>query len=101
MTVKSSIVIINILFLFGGTTLALSTLKSKDARKEWETNFNQVYIQPVLSKLNQNVTKAMEIVGTDEQQPQGVSVCVHNNILLIVLITKLIQISYSIWCMRK
>ena len=68
---------INCFVSFGGTILALSTLKSKDARKEWETNFNQVYIQPVLSKLNQNVTKAMEIVGSDEQQPQGVSVGVH------------------------
>ena len=80
---------INCFVLFGGTILALSTLKSKDARKEWETNFNQVYVQPVLSKLNQNVTKAMEIVGSDEQQPQGVSVGVHSNILLIVLFTKL------------
>lgn len=66
----------DILYLFaGGTIPAQSTLKSKDARKEWETKFNQLYIQPVLSKLNQNLAKSMEIVCSDEEQQQGVSLC--------------------------
>ena len=46
----------------------MSSLEAKETRKEWEIIFNQYYIQPVLSTLDQNLTIAMDRVANDEQQ---------------------------------
>ncbi len=52
----------------GGTIQTVSSLEAKEARKEWERIFNQHYIQPVLSILDQNLAIAMDRVANDEQQ---------------------------------
>ena len=46
----------------------MSSLDAKEARKEWERIFNQHYIQPVLSTLDENLAIAMDHVANDEQQ---------------------------------
>ena len=54
--------------LSGGAIQTMSSLEAKEARKEWEKIFNQHYIQPVLSTLDQNLAIAMDRVANDEQQ---------------------------------
>ena len=52
----------------GGTIQTVSSLDTKEARKEWESVFNQHYIQPVLSTLDENLTIAMDFVANDKEQ---------------------------------
>ena len=40
----------------------------KQARKEWERIFNEHYIHPVLSSLDDNLTIAMDRVANDDKQ---------------------------------
>lgn len=40
----------------------------KQARKEWERIFNEHYIHPVLSSLDDNLTIAMDRVANDDNQ---------------------------------
>ena len=54
--------------LSGGAVQTVSSLEAKEARKEWERIFNQHYIQPVLSNLDQNLARAMDLVANDDQQ---------------------------------
>lgn len=44
------------------------SLETKENRKEWERLFNHHYIQPVLSTLDQSLTKAIDRVAKDEKQ---------------------------------
>ena len=46
----------------------VSSLQAKKDRKEWEKLFNQHYIQPVLSTLDENLAEAMDRVADDEKQ---------------------------------
>lgn len=46
----------------------VSLLEDKVARKEWEKQFNQHYVHPVLSSLDDNLAIAMDRVASDEQQ---------------------------------
>ena len=57
-----------LIFKSGGTIQTVSSLETKEARKEWERIFNQHYIQPVLSTLDQNLAIAVDRVANDEQQ---------------------------------
>ena len=54
--------------LSGGVVQTVSSLEAKEARKEWERIFNQHYIQPVLSNLDQNLARAMDLIANDDQQ---------------------------------
>ena len=53
----------------------MSSLEAKETRKEWERIFNQHYIQPVLSTLDQNLAIAMDRVANDEQQGYSLILC--------------------------
>ena len=46
----------------------MSALGTKETRKEWERIFNQHYIQPVLSTLDENLTIAMGFVANDKEE---------------------------------
>ena len=52
----------------GGNVQTVSSLGDKEARKEWERIFNEHYIHPVLSTLDENLHIAMDHVANDEQQ---------------------------------
>ena len=46
----------------------VSSLQTKKDRKEWEKLFNEHYIQPVFSTLDENLAEAMDRVADDEKQ---------------------------------
>ena len=52
----------------GEAIQTVSSLETKEDRKEWERVFNHHYIQPVLSTLDQSLTKAIDHVAKDEKQ---------------------------------
>ena len=54
----------------GGAVQTVSSLETKENRKEWERLFSHHYIQPVLSTLNQSLVKAIDRVAKDEKQGQ-------------------------------
>ena len=56
------------LLLAGGNIQTVSSLTDKESRKQWETIFNDHYIQPVLSTLDNNLAFAMDLIATDDQQ---------------------------------
>ena len=47
---------------------SVCALKTKQHRSNWEDVFNRLYIQPVLTGLEQNISKALESVFNDDQQ---------------------------------
>ena len=54
--------------LSDGTVQTVNVLGTKEARQGWERIFNQHYVQPVLTNLDQKLTKMMDLVVNDEQQ---------------------------------
>lgn len=52
----------------GEAIRTVSSLETKENRKEWERLFSHHYIQPVLSTLDQNLTEAIDRVAKDEKQ---------------------------------
>ena len=46
----------------------MNTLNAKNAREEWEKQFNVLYIQPVLADLNNKVNEAMDLIAKDDEQ---------------------------------
>ena len=47
---------------------AVSSLETKENRKEWERIFDQHYIQFVLSTLDESLAQAIDHVAKDENQ---------------------------------
>lgn len=45
-----------------------STLDSKPARRQWETTFNQTYIQPVTEALDHNIHAAFRCIVNDSEE---------------------------------
>ena len=52
----------------GEAIQTVSSLDTKENRKEWERLFSHHYIQPVLSTLDQSLTKAIDRVAKDKKQ---------------------------------
>ena len=52
----------------GGSIQTVSSLGDKEARKEWERIFNEHYVHPVLSTLDDSLAIAMDRVVNDERQ---------------------------------
>ena len=52
----------------GGKVQTMSSLQAKQNRNEWEELFNQHYIEPVLSTLDDSLAEAMDRVANDEKQ---------------------------------
>ena len=50
----------------------VNSLETEENRKEWERLFNHHYIQPVLSTLDQSLTKAIDRVAKDEKQSNAI-----------------------------
>ncbi len=46
----------------------VNQLQDKNARKEWERQFNITYIEPVLNQLEVSMAKALDLVANDDQQ---------------------------------
>lgn len=62
-------IMIRLLFLsLAGTIATVNSLNAKNAREHWEKEFNTHYIQPILSDLNAQVTRAMDLVANDDKQ---------------------------------
>jgi hypothetical protein len=59
----------------GGDVQTMSSLETKENRKEWERSFSRHYIQPVLSTLDQSLGKAIDRVAKDEKQGTMPSSC--------------------------
>jgi hypothetical protein len=59
----------------GGDVQTMSSLETKENRKEWERLFSHQYIQPVLSTLDQSLGKAIDRVAKDEKQGTMPSSC--------------------------
>lgn len=62
----------------------VSSFEAEETWKEWERLFNECYIQPVLSTLDQNLAVAMEYVANDGQQGYYITLCF---VIVFVLIT--------------
>ena len=45
-----------------------NSLDSKAARKCWEKEFNDHYIQPILKRVDAKLSKAMDLITNDEIQ---------------------------------
>ncbi len=46
----------------------MNSLEAKNAREEWEKEFNVLYIQPVLEDLDNKVNQAMDLITKDDKQ---------------------------------
>ena len=80
------------------------SLETKATRQNWETIFNQYYIQPVLSTLTESLPNAIELVLNDEQQGKCVWMyCVSNTLKAKDTALCLMQIltNYFSWHMRN
>ncbi len=51
-----------------GIAITVNSLNTKDAREEWEKEFNVLYIQPVLADLDNKVNEAMDLITKDDKQ---------------------------------
>lgn len=67
-TIHYSMFLYQYILLSDGTVSTINTLGTKDARQKWEALFDQLYIQPVLTNLDRNLTEAMDLVASDDQQ---------------------------------
>ncbi len=47
---------------------AANSLSSKEARQQWEREFDVHYIQPVLGNLEQRVSEAIDLISNDDKQ---------------------------------
>ena len=45
-----------------------ATLKTSQMRNTWESKFNEVYVQPVLGKLDEKMKDAMKKILNDSKQ---------------------------------
>ena len=52
----------------GGDVQTMSSLETKENRKEWERLFSHHYIQPVLSTLDLSLVKAIDRIAQDDKQ---------------------------------
>ena len=46
----------------------VNSLSTKDARKQWEKEFSDHYIQPVLGKLDVRIHNAVDLIANDDKQ---------------------------------
>ena len=52
----------------GGKVQTVSSLETKENRKQWERIFDQHYIQFVLSTLDKSLAQAIDRVAKDDKQ---------------------------------
>ncbi len=53
----------------------MNSLNTKNAREDWEKEFNVLYIQPVLADLDNKVNEAMDLIAKDDKQGEHPSKC--------------------------
>ena len=79
-------------FITDGDMELVSSLGTKEARKEWERIFNEHYILPVLSTLDERLMQAMDLVAADDDQ-QGYLINIQ--VYYIVIIYRLNTFWYN------